>query len=749
MSNRNGVWSLPAQYQAIADQDWTMAPGAPTGVSATAGSTQAEVSFTAPTFAGIPGTITQFKVTSSSGQTATGSSSPITVTGLTNGNAVTFTAQAQNAIGLGKASDASSSVTPLAEVISGLFSTFLYDGTGSAQTITNGINLSGKGGAVWSKRRDNTSGGGPWFNDTERGITKYIGTYDAGVETDSSSSLSATTSTGYTLGGSFSGWNNSSGEYVSWTFRKEPKLFDIVTYTGNGSNRTISHNLASAPGMILIKNRGQGDNWAVFHRSVNNETNPENYVLTLNTTAGDASGVFNGTAPTSSVFSVGTDHTVNANGENYVAYLFAHNNNDGGFGPDGEDIIKCGHFQTDGNEDATIDLGFEPQWVLFKRYNSSTGGDWNIYDNMRGMQGDFLSQAALLEANTTDVEDATTNRIAVTSTGFKIDNYGDNRPFIYVAIRRPDQSTPTAASDVFSIHNRDGEPNSTELNLGNTHLIDMVMSANRYDAGTTYRYITDRLRGDDKLLFPSGTDAESTGSNYIEFDRNSGNAIPAGGWGNNSGGTGADSVFWMWKRAKGYFDMVPYTGTGSATTVTHNLGAVPEMMWIKCRSNTDNWAVYHSGIGATKVIFLNNDIAAATLSTRFNDTAPTSSVFTVGTDNEVNGSGRTYIAYLFATVAGVSKLGTCSHTFGGGNTDVDCGFSNGCRFLLIKSTTHNYNWEVYDTERGITTGNDPYIKLNTTDAEVTNNNGINPLSSGFTLMSTGWNTGTYIFYAIA
>ena len=112
MSNRNGVWSLIAQYQAIADTDWNMAPGAPTGVSGTAGNTQSVVSFTAPTFAGIPGTITGFKVTSSSGQTATGSSSPITVTGLTNGNAVTFTAQAQNAIGFGKASDASSSVTP-------------------------------------------------------------------------------------------------------------------------------------------------------------------------------------------------------------------------------------------------------------------------------------------------------------------------------------------------------------------------------------------------------------------------------------------------------------------------------------------------------------------------------------------------------------------------------------------------------------------------------------------------------------
>jgi len=112
MSNRNGVWSLIAQYQAIADQDWTMAPGAPTGVSATAGDALATVSFTAPSFAGVPGTITGFRVNSSEGETATGSSSPITVTGLTNDTAHTFTVQAQNAIGFGKASDASSAVTP-------------------------------------------------------------------------------------------------------------------------------------------------------------------------------------------------------------------------------------------------------------------------------------------------------------------------------------------------------------------------------------------------------------------------------------------------------------------------------------------------------------------------------------------------------------------------------------------------------------------------------------------------------------
>jgi hypothetical protein len=113
MPNRQGVWSLSAVYQALGDQNWLMAPAAPTGISATAGDSEADVSFTAPTFTGIPSGITGYKATSNpSGITATGSSSPITVTGLTNGTAYTFTVQATNSIDYGPESSASGSVTP-------------------------------------------------------------------------------------------------------------------------------------------------------------------------------------------------------------------------------------------------------------------------------------------------------------------------------------------------------------------------------------------------------------------------------------------------------------------------------------------------------------------------------------------------------------------------------------------------------------------------------------------------------------
>ena len=136
----------------------------------------------------------------------------------------------------------------------------------------------------------------------------------------------------------------------------------------------------------------------------------------------------------------------------------------------------------------------------------------------------------------------------------------------------------------------------------------------------------------------------------------------------------------------------------------------------------------------------------------FNDTAPTSSVFTVGDRAEVNGSYN-YIAFLFATVAGVSKVGTYSGT--GNDINVDCGFTSGARFILIKRTDSSGDWYVWDSARGIVDGNDPYMLYGPGAAvEVTNTDYIDPLSSGFTITSgapsdLNTNGGTYLFLAIA
>ena len=130
----------------------------------------------------------------------------------------------------------------------------------------------------------------------------------------------------------------------------------------------------------------------------------------------------------------------------------------------------------------------------------------------------------------------------------------------------------------------------------------------------------------------------------------------------------------------------------------------------------------------------------------FGSTTPTDQVFTLGNSGGVNSSGNTYIAYLFATLPGISKVGSFSHTFGG-TTNVDCGFTSGARFVLWKRTDGTRHWEFFDTTRGIVAGNDAYLRLSDTAAE-TSGDFIDPYSAGFSIGSS-LGTGEFIFYAIA
>jgi hypothetical protein len=207
----------------------------------------------------------------------------------------------------------------------------------------------------------------------------------------------------------------------------------------------------------------------------------------------------------------------------------------------------------------------------------------------------------------------------------------------------------------------------------------------------------------------------------------------------------------MFKRAPGFMDVVAYTGDGvQGTDIPHNLAVTPEMMIVKRRNSTSDWGVYHSASGATKFFRLQSNIAELDSEYWWADTAPTASVFTVGLSAN-NGSG-TYIAYLFATLAGVSKVG--SYTGNGTSQTIDCGFSGGARFILIKRTDSTGDWYVWDSTRGIVTGNDPHLSLNTTAAEITTDDSIDPDSSGFIVnqdSATNINvsSASYIYLSIA
>ena len=161
------------------------------------------------------------------------------------------------------------------------------------------------------------------------------------------------------------------------------------------------------------------------------------------------------------------------------------------------------------------------------------------------------------------------------------------------------------------------------------------------------------------------------------------------------------------------------------------------MMIIKFRDSALDWAVYHAGIGNTKYLFLNSTAAEATASSYWNNTSPTASVFTINTTNKVNSAPSPYVAYLFASCPGVSKVGSFTGT--GSTQVINCGFTGGARFVLIKATSTTGNWLVWDTARGMIPSNDPYLALNSTAAELSNAGGNLANSNGV----------SYVFLAIA
>jgi hypothetical protein len=621
--------------------------------------------------------------------------------------------------------------------IEDVFSTYLYTGNGTSQTITNGIDLSTNGGLVWLKSRSLSEAN--VVVDSARGPTFRVFTNSTAAEANNSTMVSAFTSTGFSLGSS-NVTNTNASTNVSWTFRKQPKFFDVVTYTGNGSARTISHNLGSAPGCIIVKATTATEDWYVYHRSSGNSN-----ALNLNNTNAEffGSGYWNGTNPTSTVFSVGTDLGVNGSGVTYVAYLFAHNA--GGFGLTGTDnVISCGSYTTNGSGVASVTLGYEPQWILWKRSDSTS--DWYIFDTMRGWTGDPANTSAGLRPNLSNAENNLSG-YAINATGFNVTAGAASATYIYIAIRRGPMKVPTSGTSVFAPVAYTGTGSARNL-TGLSNPTDLFFATRPNN--TAGRGFFDRLRGSFLELSSNSSNGETTDTNSVtSFALMDGVSVINASSVNDT----FNYISYHFRRAPSFFDEVCYTGTGSARTVTHNLAAVPEMMIVKVRDSATDWAVYHSGIGATKRLILNlTDTPYTSATAGWNDTAPTASVFTVGTNVNVNGNGYLYVAYLFATCAGVSKV--FSYTGNGSSQTINCGFTGGARFVLIKRTDSTGDWYVWDSARGIVSGNDPHLSLNTTDAGVTTDDTIDTDSTGFVvnqLSATNVNvsSATYIGLAIA
>jgi len=242
----------------------------------------------------------------------------------------------------------------------------------------------------------------------------------------------------------------------------------------------------------------------------------------------------------------------------------------------------------------------------------------------------------------------------------------------------------------------------------------------------------------------TSTRTNATGNTYVGWSWRGSDSSPV----SNTDGTITSTVS---ANTTSGFSVVTYTGNGTAgSTIGHGLGNSPDIIITKSRTSANDWAVYHSSLTATDAIILNQTAGAVVNSAYWNNTEPTSSVFTVGTALRTNRNGQDFVAYCFAEVEGFSKFD--SYT-GNGSSDgpfIYTGFRPA--FILEKNASSAYGWLLWDTARDTYNVVNNYLVANTSDAEG-NQNTIDILSNGFKVRdpNAGWNQSgsTHIYMAFA
>ena len=418
-----------------------------------------------------------------------------------------------------------------------------------------------------------------------------------------------------------------------------------------------------------------------------------------------------------------------------------------------QNLVSCGSYTGTGSAtNKEIHLGWEPQWLIIKR---TSGEDWLLLDSMRGIHSGGLNDVDLL-VNGNRAEAQTRTWIELTGQGFKIKESHDQinglgDPYVYIAIRRSDgkvQKPVTTATTVFNIDTGNGS--STAPAFDSTFPVDMrigknISSSHDWYLGTRFMY--------QKHVRLNQTGGDTSGS-WSKFDYSLGEGA---NWDSNYQG-------YMWRRTAG-FDVVSYTGNGSNVhgnnSHAHGLGQIPEMIWIKTRSGgtysgTTHWTMSHKGLnGGTNpwqyTMSINNSWAE-TATSNFGNTAPTSSHFYVGDpgNGRSNDNNSEYIALLFSSVAGISKVG--SYSGSNSNVTLDLGFSP--RYMFIKQVNGTHVWMIFDHLRGMGTGNVPHLHFNNDAASVSDRDWLDPITDGVVINTSigsecNSSGNSYIYYAHA
>ena len=660
------------------------------------------------------------------------------------------------------------------------FNVVTYNGNGSTKSVTG---LGFQPDLVWIKYRDATSNNGLF--DSVRGAGDSLTADTSNAKQTQTDSLTSFDSDGFSLGDNTEAGpdvNYRTGSYVAWCWKaggtassntdgsqtasvsaNDDAGFSVMTWNYSGSSSyTVGHGLSTAPKVLFVKKTDGSTNWFVRHGAIH--TGNGALFLNTNTTGDSSSTVFNGTAPTDSVISLNGALT-DVRGA-HVCYAFAEKTGVSKFGS------YTGNGSVDGPE--VNDLGFAPALLVIKRTSGSS--EWAAYDSARG--NDTQLRWDQIDADNTN----SAVNVRLTSNGFKIatsdaaqNANGDN--YIYMAWARDF----TVDGDYKALNTKNLP--APEIADGTKHFNTLLYTGN----GTVPRSLTgvgfqpdwvwlkgrdgaywhvtgDSVRGSDGV---NGLNL-NTNDSAFEGDENSGHveswdsdgftveeadsgAYPL----NNVNRSGTPYVAWNWKaggtassntagtitcnvsaNASAGFSILTWTGTGAVGTLGHGLGVAPGMIIVKSRSIADDWYVFHSSLGATKRVQLNNDAVVTTGTSVWNSTSPTSTVFSIGNGNP-NSSNVTYVAYCFAEVEGYSKI---SEFVGNGSTDgsfVYCGFKPS--WILLRRYEASRNWYLYDATRDTVNVVGTVLHPDLTSAESTAD-ALDIVSNGFKMRTTNTST---------
>ena len=663
-----------------------------------------------------------------------------------------------------------------------------YNGTASNVTYQEATNFSPDLVIVKSRNtgepfmwRDSVRGGNATRLFSDRTAISSVFTPD---------SISSFDSNGFTCGGNGGRINSSSNNYAAWCFnagedapatnndgtisstvKANPEAgFSIVTFTSSNSTASpppmnyMGHGLDAAPEMVIYKRLDATQHWVVQHDGVT--TNGGLHLDLTNAQSGPFTyDFFDNTTTT---IGVRSNYAISRNGS-YIAYNF--------HSVDG--YQKIGSYTGTGASGNIIETGFEPAFIMIKRTDSTSS--WYILDNKRiGSNG----YANSLYANLTNVEETTQDSngyypINFLSNGFEIlqvsNGYNaSGGTYIYLAIAAdPDTTTPTVENS-FDVVTYTGNGSTQEI--ATDFKPDLVWIKSRNHANNHFLY--DSIRGVSKAIYIQA-ETEITRSGVTSFDTN-GFTL---GSSNDMNLNNNTFVAWCWKAgdhddnlpqintegtidsivsvndAAG-FSIVKHIGNGILATIGHGLSSAPELIIYKQTSSSavgKNWVVYASPLGNTKGLILNLSYSAFTDADAWNNTTPTSTVFSVGAGDDAYGtqtnvSGKENIAYCFTSIAGYQKIGTYNGGSSGSSNVITTGFKP--RFLLVKRTDAAGDaWQMFDSIRGGGDTFDNYVQANSSAAETSYSlREVNFSNDGFywTNAESGTNIsgGTYIYLAI-